>query len=99
MINITNTHIPRSLDDVHAYYTTNKYSIIENIPIPDVFEYDIHAFVSIKSIITHMLALQHLVPILKSSSFRTLSVDNTSLLRIPKTTKNLQEVNETCRER
>ena len=97
IINFTNTRIPRSLDDVRAYYLSNKHSIIENIPIPEVFEYDNHACVSIKSIVTHMLALQQSVSLLKSSSHSTISVNNTSLLNVPKTKEILQEVNDTYR--
>ena len=37
-VNFSNTRNPRCLDDVRAYYTTNKYSIIENIPIPDFLQ-------------------------------------------------------------
>ena len=55
--NFITTRLPISLNDIKRFYTTNKSSIINNIPCPKVFELDNHACVSLGSVINHTLAL------------------------------------------
>ena len=44
-----------SYQDIRKYYLENKNAIKNNIPRPRVFEYDNHAVVSLKDIISHVL--------------------------------------------
>ena len=90
--NFLTTRIPRTIQDLRSYYTTNKHSILGNMPIPHVFELDNHACVSIKSLIAHVLALRNIHVLLKSSTFSTMEIDNTTLLSTNKVYHILKEV-------
>mgnify|MGYP003331706827 CR=1 FL=1 len=50
------THPSSSPCHIRKYYTKNSYSIVQNIPTPDIFEYDQHVCVSIKQIVALILA-------------------------------------------
>ena len=50
------THPSSSPCHICKYYTKNSYSIVQNIPTPDIFEYDQHVCVSIKQIVALILA-------------------------------------------
>ena len=51
----TLTRPPISFQDIRAFYTKSLTSINNNLPCPNVYEYDNHACVSIESIIDHLL--------------------------------------------
>ena len=50
-----NTRIPTSLKDVDRYYLKRSTSIVQNVPIPTIIEFDDHAYVSIKEVVQHIL--------------------------------------------
>ena len=43
MKNFITTRILQSINDIRSFYKNNKHSIISNMSIPDVFEYNDHA--------------------------------------------------------
>ena len=91
----TRTRIPTTMDDIRKFYTYNKYSILQNIPRPVVEEIDNHAVVSIKSVIEHVLALGVNIPLIKSSNYNNIEVDNSSLLHTNKVQELLLNVDKT----
>ena len=62
------------------------------MPIPDVFEYNDHACVSIKGLVTNVLALQNNSLLFPSSSHTTLDINNQSLINTQKARDILEEV-------
>ena len=49
------SRIPVSAKEVDRYYLKRSTSIVQNVPIPNIIEFDDHACVSIKEIIQHVL--------------------------------------------
>ena len=92
MTNFITTRIPRSINDIRSFYTNNKHSIISNMPIPDVFEFNNHACVSIKGLVTNVLVLQNNNVLFPSCLHTTLDINNQSLLTTQKARDILEEV-------
>ena len=89
------TRIPRSLADVRNFYTENQKSIIQNMPIPNTFEYDNHVCVTINDIINHVLLLGIDVPMMTASAWNTIITDNTTLLNTNIAQEILKDVSNT----
>ena len=77
---LQSSRIPRSLAEVRNFYTDNQKSIIQNMPIPDIFEYDNHVCVTIDDIIKHILLLEIEIPLIKASAHQTITIDNSTIL-------------------
>ena len=90
-INFNNTRLPRSINDTRTFYTGNKTSIYNNIPTPIVSIHDNHAYVSIASVIHHALSLGIVIPLLRSSQFSQMKIDNSHLLNTPKSQQIMKE--------
>ena len=93
-INFTNTRLPRSILETRTFYNGNKTSIYNNIPTPIVSIHDNHAYVSIGSVIHHALSLGIEIPLLKSSHFSQLKIENSHLLNTYKSKEIMKETFE-----
>ena len=93
MTELQNTRIPRSLSEIRTFYTDNQQSIIQSMPIPKIFQYDNHVCVKINDVLNHILSNGVDIPVIKSSSFDNLSVDNSSLLNTMVVHDILKDVN------
>jgi len=83
-IDFCKTRLPRSMNDVKWFYTTNKTSIYQNIPSPKINTNSNHAYVSIQSVIHHALALGIEIPLIRSSQYSSTTFDNSHLLKTTK---------------
>lgn len=83
-IDFCKTRLPRSMNDVKWFYTSNKTSIYQNIPSPRININSNHAYVSIQSVIHHALALGIDIPLIKSSQYLSTKFDNSHLLTTTK---------------
>ena len=50
------TRIPKSTQEIDKFYLKNKYSLMEQLPLPTMSVKEDHAYVSLTSIIDHFLA-------------------------------------------
>ena len=85
------TRIPSNIQEVNDFYLKNKFSITKNMPIPDIFEYDNHACVSIKSIVSHVLSLNINTTLLKASEYKELKLDYSTILNCEKVKELLED--------
>ena len=67
------------------------------MPIPQTFVYDNHVCIKINDVLNHILSNGVDIPLIKSSSFDNMSVDNSSLLNTLVVYNISKEVNMTSK--